>query len=360
MANWPSSLSSNTNLYVAVNSTRTTLAGAINNAVTTITLASTTGLPAVGAVTIDTEVVFYTSIAGAQLLGCIRGADGTTAASHSSGVQVAATVVAVHHNSIKDEIIALETDLHTRIGYGSSALTLGVDLGMNGHKMTGVSSSGSLSAPDIAGSTHPNNGISFEVGGNCVSIITGGIEALRVNGGQNTIVSDGGGTPAVDLVGGLGFKGDNGTGCGLPLVDNFGVIAGASWAAVFSKVTQTDAAYRDTFTMYNGAGGAANFGCYEKFKNGTTIGVSTSATKIMTLDEYSVIAFVSGNDGTNYFFDIVICGYSQTTPAVLFQNTVTGAPTARTYTNASLTDLKLTMASGTYAINVCSLQVHSR
>lgn len=112
MATWPTSVATDAILYIAVNLTQSTLAGTINSIVTTITLASTTGFPTAGAVTIDNEVIFYTGISGADLTGCTRGSDGTTAASHASGVPVGATVVAAHHNLLKNEIIALESSLN--------------------------------------------------------------------------------------------------------------------------------------------------------------------------------------------------------------------------------------------------------
>lgn len=112
MAFWPTSVATNAQLYIAVNALQTTLSGSIDNVVTTITLASTTGFPTAGGVTIDSEVIFYTGISGAQLTGCTRGADGTTAASHSSGVPVGATVIAFHHNGLKDEVIAIESSLN--------------------------------------------------------------------------------------------------------------------------------------------------------------------------------------------------------------------------------------------------------
>lgn len=112
MANYPSAISTNGNLYVAVNGLQTTLALACTNVATTLTLTSTTGFPTTGLVTIDnSEVVSYTGVSGATLTGCTRGADGTTAASHPIGVTVGLTVVAAHHNLLKDEIIAIETAL---------------------------------------------------------------------------------------------------------------------------------------------------------------------------------------------------------------------------------------------------------
>jgi len=116
-ANYPSSVSSSTNLYTSVNGLQTVLGSSCGSSDVTLTLASTTGFPTVGAVTLDnSEVVFYTGISGATLTGCTRGADGTTATSHTAGVTVGATVVAQHHNSQNLEIIAIEQDLINAFG----------------------------------------------------------------------------------------------------------------------------------------------------------------------------------------------------------------------------------------------------
>lgn len=116
MANYPTSISTNANLYIAVNGLQTTLASAINNSVTTIPLTSTSGFPTTGLVTINNlEVVSYTGISGSNLTGCTRGADGTSALAHNAGVTVGLTVVAAHHNLLKDEIIAIETSLGTNL-----------------------------------------------------------------------------------------------------------------------------------------------------------------------------------------------------------------------------------------------------
>jgi hypothetical protein len=120
MANFPTSVSTNSNLYIAVNGLQTTLAASILATDTTIQLASTTSFPTTGYVTIDnSEVVNYTGISGSNLTGCIRGADGTTAAPHTLGVTVGLTIVAAHHNLLKDEIIAIETALGA--GYAQSS-----------------------------------------------------------------------------------------------------------------------------------------------------------------------------------------------------------------------------------------------
>lgn len=131
-ATWPGAVSTAANLYTTVNLLQTTLSGTINSAVTTIALTSTSGFPTAGAVTIDNEVIFYTNISGGNLTGCTRGSDGTTAASHNSGVPVGATVVAYHVNSLNAEVIAIETDLHTRFGFGSSAVAMPVPVSITG------------------------------------------------------------------------------------------------------------------------------------------------------------------------------------------------------------------------------------
>lgn len=111
MAQYPGSANSDSNLYIAKNNLATTLNGAINNSVTTITVTSTTGFPAVGFITIDTEAISYTSVSPTQFLGCTRGADGTSATSHTDTTQVFHDVVAAHHNVLKDEVIAVSNDV---------------------------------------------------------------------------------------------------------------------------------------------------------------------------------------------------------------------------------------------------------
>lgn len=58
------------------------LNGAINAAVTTITVDSTTGFPSTGLVLINQELITYTGKNATQFTGCTRGTNGTTAASH--------------------------------------------------------------------------------------------------------------------------------------------------------------------------------------------------------------------------------------------------------------------------------------
>ena len=64
------------------------LNGAINNSVTTITVDSTTGFAATGTLLIDSELITYTGKTGTDFTGCVRGASGTTAASHLDNATV--------------------------------------------------------------------------------------------------------------------------------------------------------------------------------------------------------------------------------------------------------------------------------
>ena len=73
----------------ATRSTLTTifsgLDGAINASATTIVVDSAAAFPASGIVQIGSEVISYAAKTSTDLTGCVRGINGTTAASHSSG-----------------------------------------------------------------------------------------------------------------------------------------------------------------------------------------------------------------------------------------------------------------------------------
>lgn len=73
-----------------------TLNGAITASATTITLTSATSFPTVGGkVLIDSEQITYTGVSGNILTGCVRGVNGTTAASHTTTTPVGGYTVTV-------------------------------------------------------------------------------------------------------------------------------------------------------------------------------------------------------------------------------------------------------------------------
>ena len=69
--------------------TTTTLNGTINDSVTTVVVTSTTGFAASGTILIGSELITYAAKTGTDFTGCTRGANGTIAASHTTGVIVA-------------------------------------------------------------------------------------------------------------------------------------------------------------------------------------------------------------------------------------------------------------------------------
>ena len=62
----------------------TTLSAGINTTVDTIGVASVTGLPTSGIIIIGTEQITYSGISSLNLTGCVRGVNGSTAATHST------------------------------------------------------------------------------------------------------------------------------------------------------------------------------------------------------------------------------------------------------------------------------------
>jgi len=62
----------------------TTLSAGINTSVTTIGVASVTGLSSSGIIIIGTEQITYSGISSLNLTGCVRGVNGSTAATHST------------------------------------------------------------------------------------------------------------------------------------------------------------------------------------------------------------------------------------------------------------------------------------
>jgi hypothetical protein len=67
---------------------QTTLVGGISATDTTITLANAANLPTQGFVNIGSETIAYQNIVGNQIVNAWRGQNGTTAASHLTGVDV--------------------------------------------------------------------------------------------------------------------------------------------------------------------------------------------------------------------------------------------------------------------------------
>lgn len=113
---FPTAVATDADLLVARNSATSTLNGAINASVTTFNLVSGTRFGNNMVVTIDSEIIFCTTLSTNTFSGCSRGYNGSTAASHSNGATVSGFLIAAHHNSLSDEIKAIETALGANLG----------------------------------------------------------------------------------------------------------------------------------------------------------------------------------------------------------------------------------------------------
>jgi hypothetical protein len=121
-AKFPTSVATDADLSIAVNNLNTTLTdNPLSDSATTVNVISTTGFPTAGYVTVEFEIIAYTGKTGTSFTGCTRGADGTAASSHSLGESVFLNIIAAHHNSLKDEIKAIEQNLSDRIGLPSAS-----------------------------------------------------------------------------------------------------------------------------------------------------------------------------------------------------------------------------------------------
>lgn len=174
MAQFPSAVATDSNLYVAVNSLATSLVGALtssggNYSPTEIQVFDTTGFPTSGGfITIDTEAISYTGISSgpARFTGISRGADGTIASAHNSGVAVKLNVIAAHHNTLKEEVKAIEQNLSDRLGLSSTQNIIPV---------------GSISAPSLTFLGDLNTGLYWN-SADKFSIVTNGSDRLTFDG----------------------------------------------------------------------------------------------------------------------------------------------------------------------------------
>lgn len=116
MPNFPLSLDDDASLYLAVNNLRTRLTSSIDASTLTIPVITTSGFPNNGFLTIlsdpnditKAEAIRYEGYTLTTFSGIERGAEGTPALAHNNGDNVDLTVVADHHNELKDAIIEIE------------------------------------------------------------------------------------------------------------------------------------------------------------------------------------------------------------------------------------------------------------
>lgn len=154
------------------------LNGSINSSQTTITLNNTTNLPSVGYIVVDrvnssgvatpasTEVISYTGISSNDLTGCVRGEDGSTAASHNDAAIVETmptigmwnslttiTSAAVDNNgylkAINSPVSIARAHLTNIIG---SAVTIATSINASGASVVGIGAGGLNAIFQVPGS----------------------------------------------------------------------------------------------------------------------------------------------------------------------------------------------------------------
>lgn len=85
-----------------------TLSSSISATDTTIPLTSSTGFPASGTIQIGSETINYAAVSGNNLIGATRGAESTTAATHSSSDAVLCatlTITDTSHGAVQNDFV---------------------------------------------------------------------------------------------------------------------------------------------------------------------------------------------------------------------------------------------------------------
>jgi hypothetical protein len=120
MSNYPNTIDDASSLYSPADAfsakpleTITTMP--VYSGDTTISVESTgVGFPdEYGILSIDDELIVYTSKTATQFTGCQRGAFGTVAAQHTSGATVRANMVSAYIKALQEAIVAIEQELGT-------------------------------------------------------------------------------------------------------------------------------------------------------------------------------------------------------------------------------------------------------
>jgi hypothetical protein len=110
----------------AAGATTSTLNGAINDSVTTLTLADASLFPSTGTnfVIIGSEEISYTGVTGNTLTGLTRGVAGTTAASHSDGATVTNSTDYIAWGEAASGDLVIEPGMWSLDNFGDKAICL--------------------------------------------------------------------------------------------------------------------------------------------------------------------------------------------------------------------------------------------
>lgn len=109
-ASFPSTLPTDSDLFVGADNALTTTSSSVDDSTTTILVTDGSVLAEPSLIKIDSELIHIQSIS-TDTLTVVRGFGGTTAVAHAAGANVFGFVFAYHHNQIAAELKAITTEL---------------------------------------------------------------------------------------------------------------------------------------------------------------------------------------------------------------------------------------------------------
>jgi hypothetical protein len=112
---YPNAIDSDTSLLKTTDRAETLITAAITDITLTIPVVSTSLFPDSGYLSIEDEILYYSSKTATQFNVTLRGAQLTSAHTHPINSIIQLNVIAKHHNILKDVIIAIETELGTNV-----------------------------------------------------------------------------------------------------------------------------------------------------------------------------------------------------------------------------------------------------
>lgn len=280
---FPNAASTDANLKVAVNGVQTQLLVDMTSTQTTITVTACNGITANVLITIDQEIISVASCAGTTILvdSGGRGYDGTTASTHVAGTIIGAYVDAWHHNVLKNEIEAIESNLIQSPIYSLGTLQYSATTPSASPVTVGTSPLTVYSGPSSGYTAIPNcTGYNGSVG-TMTSV------ASQITVGSSTYTM---GTPTASLTSGS--------------------------AVALSFGTSLTLAYGDTYKVSWSGGGSLTVTC--KF------------IQVANTGGAKTVRLLGVSSGNNTLFTCCDSGYTRAVTAVMTTG-VSGAPTMTCY-----------------------------
>lgn len=328
MAIFPSAVSTDSDLFIAVNQKTTQLTdNPLTAGATTANVISTTGFPTVGYISIDGEIILYSGTTATSFTGLMRGADGTTAAAHAQNSQVYHNVVAAHHNVLKDEVKAIEQNLSDRIGLGSTQLK---------------TPDGTAGAPSHSFANATDLGMFF-AGAGTLALATAGVTRLSIGTAaiSPTLPFFQQSGTATDPV--YSFSGDQNTGIFNPSADAIGFTAGGTSRL---NITSTDVTPTVPIQLIDGTvtvpglsfNSDLNLGLYRVgtdelgITTNGTLAASFNSSQQLNMQSHKITSLANGTASA----DAAAYGQLKVIQIVTGTSTTADTTTSNTFQNTSL------------------------